>query len=44
MLPWAKDEKEFVKFCSGRDALQRIAELAFAWTSVLGEGVSSDDS
>lgn len=44
MLPWAKDEKEFTKFCSGKDAIQRIAELAIAWTSVLGEGESSDDS
>jgi hypothetical protein len=44
MLPWAKDEKEFTKFCSGRDAMQRMAELAIAWTSVLGEDESSDDS
>jgi len=44
MLPWAKDEKAFTHFCSGKDALQRIAELAMAWTSVLGEGESSDDS
>jgi hypothetical protein len=44
MLPWAKDQAEFTKFCTGKDALQRIAELAVAWTTVLGEGESSDDS
>lgn len=44
MLPWAVDEKEFTKFCSGKGAIQRVMELAMAWTSVLGEDESSDAS
>lgn len=44
MIPWAKDEAEFTKFCTGRTALQDVANLAMAWTSVLGEEMSSDDS
>jgi hypothetical protein len=44
MIPWAKDEAEFTKFCTGRTALQDVANLAMAWTSVLGEEVSSGDS
>jgi hypothetical protein len=44
MLPWSVDQKEFTKFCSGKGAIQRVMNLAMAWTSVLGEGESSDDS
>lgn len=44
MLPFAHDEKAFTKFCSGRDALTKIADLAMAWTSALGEEKSSGDS
>lgn len=44
MLPFAIDQKKFTKFCTGRDALQRIMDLAMAWTSVLGEDKSSGDS
>lgn len=44
MLPWALDSQAFTKFCSGKDALQRVADLAMAWTSSLGEDVSSGDS
>ena len=44
MLPWAVDQKEFTKFCSGKGAIERVMNLAMAWTSVLGEGESSDDS
>lgn len=44
MLPFAVDQKAFTKFASGRQALQRITNLAIAWTSTLGEDESSDDS
>jgi len=44
MVPWAIDQKEFTKFCSGAGAMQRVMNLAMAWTSALGEGVSSADS
>ena len=44
MLPFAKDEAAFTKFCTGRTAMQRVAELAMAWTSSLGEEVRSEDS
>jgi len=44
MLPWAVDQKEFTKFCSGKGAIERVMNLAMAWTSALGEGESSDDS
>lgn len=44
MLPFAVDKKQFTKFCTGKDALQRVATLAVAWTAVLGEDESSDDS
>lgn len=41
MMPFAIDEKEFTKFCTGRTALADVAQLAIAWTSVLGEDESS---
>jgi hypothetical protein len=44
MLPFAHSEKEFTKFCTGREALQRVMDLATAWVAVLGEEKSSDDS
>lgn len=44
MLPFAHNEKEFTKFCTGREALQRVMDLATAWVAVLGEEKSSDDS
>lgn len=44
MLPFAVDAKQFTKFCTGKEALQDVMTLALAWTSVLGEGESSDDS
>lgn len=44
MLPWALDEKEFTKFCSGKNAVQRVMDLAMAWVAALGEGESSGDS
>lgn len=44
MLPFAVDKKEFTKFCTGRDALTRVAQLAVAWTATLGEGESSADN
>lgn len=44
MLPFAVNEKEFTKFCTGKEALQRVAELAVAWTATLGEDESSADS
>lgn len=44
MLPWAKDEAAFTRFCSGRNAMQNVMNLAVAWVSVLGEEKSSDDS
>lgn len=44
MLPFSKDTAAFTKFASGKDALQNIANLAIAWTSVLGEEKSSGDS
>lgn len=44
MLPWAHDTKEFTKFCSGRKAMERVMNLAMAWTSSLGEEESSGDS
>lgn len=44
MLPFAIDEKAFIKFATGRSAMQDVMTLALAWTSVLGEGKSSDDS
>ena len=44
LLPFATDQKAFTKFCSGKQALQDVANLAIAWTAVLGEDESSDDS
>lgn len=44
MLPWAVDQKAFTKFCSGKGAIERVMNLAMAWTATLGEGESSDDS
>lgn len=44
MLPFAVDAKAYIKFATGRTALQDVMTLAIAWTSVLGEGKSSDDS
>lgn len=44
MLPFSVDAKAFTKFCTGKDALERVAQLAVAWTATLGEGESSDDS
>lgn len=44
MVPWALDQKEFTKFCSGAGAMQRVMDLAMAWTAALGEEKSSDDS
>jgi hypothetical protein len=44
MLPWTVDKDEFTKFCSGKGAIQRVMNLAMAWTAALGEGESSDDS
>lgn len=44
MLPFAVNEKEFTKFCSGKDALQRVMDLSTAWVATLGEEKSSDDS
>lgn len=44
MLPFAKNEKEYTKFATGRTALQDVMDLAMAWTSVLGEDESSDDN
>lgn len=44
LLPFAKDEKAYTKFASGKEGLQKVADLAIAWTSVLGEDESSDDS
>lgn len=44
MLSWSIDEAQFTKFCSGKGAMQRVMELAMAWTSALGEEKSSDDS
>lgn len=44
MLPFAVSVSAFTKFCTGKDALQRVASLAIAWTATLGEGKSSDDS
>jgi hypothetical protein len=41
MLPFAKDEDAFTKFCSGKDALQRVMDLAMAWVAALGEDESS---
>jgi hypothetical protein len=44
MLPWALDQAAFTKFCSGKNAMQRVMDLAMAWTAALGEGESSDAS
>lgn len=44
MLPFAVDEKEFTKFCSGKDALQNVMTLANAWVAALGEDESSASS
>ena len=44
MLPWSTDQAAFTKFCSGKGAIQRVMELAMAWTAVLGEDESSDAS
>ena len=44
MLPLAVDQKAFTKFASGKEALQRITNLAVAWSAALGEDESSDDS
>lgn len=44
MLPWAVDQAEFTKFCTGKRAMQRVMDLAMAWTASLGEGESSDAS
>lgn len=44
MLPWAVDTQQFIKFVSGKGAMERVMNLAMAWTSALGEGESSDDS
>ena len=44
MLPFAYDEKVFTKFCSGKDALQKVMDLANAWVVSLGEDESSDSN
>lgn len=44
MLPFAVDEKAFTKFCSGKDALQKVMDLSNAWVAALGEDVSSDSN
>lgn len=40
----AKDQAEFIKFASGKSALQDVATLAMAWAASLGEDESSENS
>lgn len=42
LLAFAKDEAEFTKFVSGKDAMQRTVTLAMWWVSELGESFGSE--
>lgn len=42
MMPMAYDKEEFTKFCTGRTAMADVANLAFAWSAILGEERSSE--
>lgn len=42
LIPFAKDEAEFIKFASGAGALQRSMNLIMAWVGQLGEFGSSE--
>ena len=44
LVPIANDEKEFTKFATGPEAFNRVADLAMAWASAVGEAKSSADS
>lgn len=39
---FARDEEEYIKFCSGSGALERSLNLAMAWVGQMGEFSSSD--
>lgn len=42
LIPFAKDEAEFIKFMSGAGALQRAMNLVMAWVGQMGEFGSSE--
>ena len=44
VVPFAKDEAEFIKFCSGAGAIERAGALAMAWVGQMGESESSEAS
>lgn len=42
MIPFAKDEAEFIKFVSGAGAMERAMNLVMAWVGQMGEFESSE--
>lgn len=44
LRPFAKDDADYVKFVSGKGALERAMNLGMAWVGQMGEFGNSDDS